>query len=142
MFLADIDLISEPRQKRPNPGVLQWLQDHDQDLFLSAITIGEIKKGIELYPDSRKKTELTVWFEGLLEDFADCVLPFTQTEALVWGTLYARSQKNGHKPPSLDSLNAAIALFHGFTLVTRNETDYAGTGVKIMNPWKQKTTLG
>jgi predicted nucleic acid-binding protein len=136
MFLADTDLISEPRQKKPNPKVLQWLHDHDQDLLLSAITIGEIKKGIELYPDGRKKTELTAWFDGLLEDFADCVLPFTQAEALAWGTLYAKSQKAGRKPPSLDSLNASIALFHGFTLVTRNEADYAGTGVKVVNPWK------
>jgi predicted nucleic acid-binding protein len=136
MYLADTDLISEPRQKTPNPRVIQWLQNHDEDLFLSAITIGEIKKGIELYPDGRKKTELIAWFDGLLEDFEDCVLPFTQAEALAWGTLYARSQKAGRKPPSLDSLNAAIAFHHGFTLVTRNEADYAGTGVKIINPWK------
>lgn len=136
MFLADTDLISEPRQKSPNRQVIQWLRDHDQDLFLSAITIGEIKKGIELYPDGRKKAELTAWFEGLLGDFEDCVLPFTQTEALAWGILYAKSQKAGRKPPSLDSLNAAIAFHHGFTLVTRNEADYTGTGVRIINPWK------
>ena len=136
MYLADTDLISEPRQTNPNPRVLQWLQDHARDLFLSAITVGEIKKGIELYPDSRKKANLTAWFEALLEDFQDCVLPYTQAEAMTWGTLYAKAQKAGRKPPGLDSLNAAIALHHGFTLVTRNETDYAGTGVKVINPWK------
>lgn len=136
MYLADTDLISEPRQKRPNPHVLQWLRDHDRDLFLSVVTIGEIKKGIELYPDSRKKMDLAAWLEGLLEDFEECVLPLTQAEALTWGILYAKAQKAGRKPPGLDSLNAAIALHHGFTLVTRNETDYAGTGVKIFNPWK------
>ena len=136
MYLADTDLVSEPRQQRPNPRVLQWLRDHDHELFLSAITVGEIKKGVELYPDSRKKMELTAWFDGLLEDFEDCVLPFTQTEALAWGTLYAKAQKAGRKPPGLDSLNAAIALHHGFTLVARNDTDYAGTGVKVVNPWK------
>lgn len=136
MFLADTDLISEPRQKSPNSRVLQWLSDHDHELFLSAITIGEIKKGIELYPDGRKKTELIAWFDGLLNDFEGCVLPYTHTEAMAWGVLYAKAQKAGRKPPGFDSLNAAIALHHGFTLVTRNETDYSGTGVKVFNPWK------
>jgi toxin FitB len=136
MFLADTDLISEPRQKKPNPQVLDWLREHDHELVLSAITVGEIKKGIELYPDSRKKIELSAWLEGLLEDFAGCVLSFTEAEALAWGKLYATTQKAGRKPPGFDSLNAAIALHHQLTLVTRNETDYTGTGVKIVNPWK------
>jgi len=136
MFLADTDLISEPRQKNPNPQVLDWLREHDHELFLSAITVGEIKKGIELYPDSRQKIELSAWLEGLLEDFAGCVLSFTEAEALAWGKLYATMQKAGRKPPGFDSLNAAIALHHRLTLVTRNETDYTGTGVKIVNPWK------
>lgn len=87
-------------------------------------------------PGPIRKTALTAWFEGLLEDFQDCVLPCTQTEAMTWGALYAKAQKAGRKPPGLDSLNAAIALHHGFTLVTRNETDFAGTGVKVLNPWK------
>jgi hypothetical protein len=136
MYLADTDLVSEPRRKRPNPKVLQWLRDHDHELFLSAITIGEIKKGVVLYPDGRKKEELTVWLRGLLEDFDESVLPFTLAEALVWGELYAKAQRAGRKPPGLDSLNAAIALRHGFTLVTRNEADYLASGVKIFNPWK------
>ena len=136
MFLADTDLISEPRQKKPNPQVLQWLRTHDHELYLSAITVGEIKQGIELYPDSRKKIELSVWLEGLLADFDGYVLPFTTAEALTWGILYAKAQRAGRKPPGLDSLNAAIALHHRLTLVTRNEADYAGTGVKIVNPWK------
>jgi predicted nucleic acid-binding protein len=136
MFLADTDLISEPRQKRPNPRVLGWLRAHDHELFLSAITVGEIKKGIELYPDSRKKKDLSFWFGQLLEDFSGCVLPFAEAESLTWGILYAKAQKAGRKPPGLDSLNAAIALHHGLTLVTRNEADYAVAGVKIINPWK------
>jgi predicted nucleic acid-binding protein len=136
MFLADTDLISEPRQKTPNPKVMQWLLAHDHELFLSAITIGEIKKGIELYPDSRKKIELSAWLEELLEDFEGSVLGYTQEEALAWGILYAKAQKAGRKPPAFGSVNAAIALHHGLTLVTRNEKDYAGTNLKVFNPWK------
>lgn len=136
MYLADTDLISEPRQKLPNSKVIQWLREHDHELFLSAVTVGEIQKGIELYPESRKKRELSAWLEGLLEDFEGCILAYTREEALTWGTLYAKAQKAGHKPPGFDSLNAAIALHHGLILVTRNETDYAGTNVKIFNPWK------
>jgi predicted nucleic acid-binding protein len=136
-YLADTDLISEPRQKLPNAHALQWLREHDHELFLSVITIGEIKKGIELYPESRKKSELSEWLEALLQDFEGCVLPFAEAEALAWGKLYAKAQKAGRKPPAMDSLNAAIAFHHGFILATRNQTDYIGTGVKTINPWKE-----
>ncbi len=137
-YLADTDLISEPRQKTPNARALEWLREHDHELLLSVITIGEIKKGIELYPDSRKKTELSRWLEGLIEDFDGCILSYTEAEALTWGELYAKSQKSGRKPPAMDSLNAAIAFHHGITLATRNQADYIGTGVKTVNPWEQK----
>jgi predicted nucleic acid-binding protein len=133
--LVDTDLISEPRQKVPNSKAMQWLLDHDHELFLSAITIGEIEKAIELYPDSRKKVELSKWLEGLLQDFEGCILWLTEAEALSWGKLYAQAQKSGQKPPAMDSLNAAIALHHGLTLATRNQADYAGTGVKTIHPW-------
>ncbi|HXS68540.1 MAG TPA: type II toxin-antitoxin system VapC family toxin [Candidatus Polarisedimenticolia bacterium] len=136
-YLADTDLISEPRQKLPNARALQWLRDHDHELLLSAITIGEIKKGIELYPDSRKKSELSSWLDALLRDFEGLVLPFGEAEALAWGRLYAKAQKAGRKPPAMDSLNAAIAFHHGLVLATRNQTDYVGTGVKTINPWKE-----
>jgi len=78
MFLAATDLISEPRQKRPNPQVLQWLRAHDHELFLSAISVGEIKKGVELYPDGRKKNRIVRLARRLLEDFnrlASCRSP-------------------------------------------------------------------
>jgi len=137
-YLADTDLVSEPRQKSPNARAMQWLREHDHELVLSAITIGEIKKGIELYPDSRKKTELSKWLDELLLDFEGAILPFTELEALTWGKLYAKAQKGGRKPPSMDSINAAIALHHGAVLATRNESDYVGTGVKTVNPWAEK----
>jgi predicted nucleic acid-binding protein len=137
-YLADTDLVSEPRQKMPNARAIKWLLEHDHELLLSAVTIGEIKKGIELYPDSRKKTELSKWLDELLVDFEGAILPFTELEALTWGKLYAKAQKNGRKPPSMDSINAAIALHHGVVLATRNESDYIGTGVKTVNPWTEK----
>ncbi|HEX3626827.1 MAG TPA: type II toxin-antitoxin system VapC family toxin [Verrucomicrobiae bacterium] len=136
MYVADTDLICELRQKTPNPKVLQWLREHDHELLLTAITIGEIKKGVELYPDGRKKKELSEWLEGLLQDFDGSILEYSRDEALVWGALYAKAQIAGRKPPAFDSLNAAVAMRHGLTLVTRNEKDYAGTGVKVFNPWK------
>ncbi|HEV2330824.1 MAG TPA: type II toxin-antitoxin system VapC family toxin [Verrucomicrobiae bacterium] len=136
MFVADTDLISELRQKAPNPKVLQWMHDHDHELFLTAVTIGEIKKGVEPYPEGRKKHELSAWFGSLLQDFEGYILEYSRDEGLVWGTLYATAQKAGRKPPAFDSLNAAIALRHGLTLVTRNEKDYTATPVKVFNPWK------
>jgi len=135
MFLADTDVVSEPKQKSPSPQVMAWLRENDENLFLSAITVAELRKGVELYPASKKKNELSAWLDGLLEDFEGCILPFTDKEALTWAKLYAKAQKAGRKPPSMDSLNAAIALHHDLTLATRNEKDYIGTGVKTVNPW-------
>ena len=137
MFLADTDLVSEPKQKSPNPVVLKWLSENDENLFLSAITVSELKKGVELYPDSKRKNELSAWLDDLLEDFEGYILSFTNVEAMTWGKLYAQAQKAGRKPPAMDSLNAAIALHHNLVLATRNEKDYIGTGVKMTNPWKK-----
>jgi len=135
MFLADTDVVSEPKQKLPNDRVMAWLRENDEDIFLSAITVAELKKGVELCPDSKKKNELSAWLDALLEDFEGYILPFTDKEALTWAKLYAKAQKAGHMPPSMDSLNAAIALHHNLILATRNEKDFAGTGVKTVNPW-------
>jgi len=112
---------------------MEWLRVHDSELYLSAITAGELRKAWNCI--LMKKAALSAWLDGLLKDFAGYVLPFTEAESLTWGTLYGKAQKLGRKPTALDSLNAAIALHHGLTLVTRNDADYRGTGVKTLNPW-------
>jgi toxin FitB len=137
-YLLDTCVISEPRQKYPEPKVLQFLaQLHPSESFLSVISLGETWKGIELLPASQKRAALTAWFqEDLVPSFAGRILGLDQDCLLTWGGMQARLQLAGTPMPVIDSLIAATALVHGLTVVTRNEADFAACGVAVFNPWK------
>ena len=138
-FLLDTCVISELVAMQPDPDVVQWVDGIDEErLYLSAITIGEIKKGIERLPDSRRRSTLVEWLEGdLLIRFEDRILPIDTRVMLVWGELTADLEQKGRTMPAIDSLIAAIALQGGLSLVTRNEDDFANSGVALINPWEQ-----
>ena len=138
-FLLDTCVISELVASRPNPAVVRWVDSVDEDrLFLSAITIGEIKRGIEKLDDSRRKRILQEWLEtDLLIRFRDKILPLDTEVMLVWGQLVAALEKQGRRMPAIDSLIAATCLQRRLDLVTRNEGDFAYSGVIVVNPWKQ-----
>lgn len=138
-FLLDTCVISELVAKRPNLHVVQWVDSIDEDkLFLSAITIGEIKRGIEKLADSSRRSALAEWLEGdLLIRFADRILPIDIPVMLVWGKLTADLEKQGRQMPAIDSLIAATCLLGGLDLITRNESDFAHSGVTVINPWEQ-----
>jgi tRNA(fMet)-specific endonuclease VapC len=137
-FLLDTCVISELVARRPDPGVVAWIDDMGEEkIYLSVITIGEIKKGIEKLPDSRRKGDLREWLEDhLLVRFRDRVLPIDTDVMLVWGELTANLEKQGKKMPAIDSLIAAIALRGKLSLVTRNEDDFKHVGVPVTNPWQ------
>ncbi|MEW6086045.1 MAG: type II toxin-antitoxin system VapC family toxin [Chloroflexota bacterium] len=138
-YLLDTCVISELVAKQPNARVLEWIDLVDPDgVFLSVITIGEITKGIEKLPSSKRKQELTDWLENeLLIRFQENLIELDVNILIRWGQLNAKLESNGQKMPAVDSLIAATALSRGLILVTRNETDFAGTDVEILNPWKQ-----
>jgi predicted nucleic acid-binding protein len=138
-FLLDTCVISELVAKQPNLHVVQWVDSIDEDkLFLSAITIGEIKRGIEKLADSSRKSALVEWLEGdLLIRFTDRILPIDTSVVLVWGQLTADLEKQGRRMPAIDSLIAATCLQGRLDLVTRNESDFAHSGVTVINPWEQ-----
>jgi predicted nucleic acid-binding protein len=138
-FLLDTCVISELVAKQPNLRVAQWVDSIDEDkLFLSAITIGEIKRGIEKLADSNRKSALAEWLEGdLLIRFTDRILPIDIPVMLVWGQLTAGLEKQGRRMPAIDSLIAATCLQRRLDLVTRNESDFAHSGVMVINPWEQ-----
>lgn len=137
-YLLDTCVISELVARQPHPGVVEFVDALDpEDVYLSVITIGEITKGIEKLPRSKRKQELLTWLkEDLLVRFDGKLLALDTDVLVVWGTLTARLEASGRIIPAMDSLLAATVLAQQATLVTRNVDDFAGTGVEIVNPWE------
>jgi predicted nucleic acid-binding protein len=137
-YLFDTCVISELVAKRPNQKVIDWIDQLDPDsVYLSVITIGEIRKGVEKLPDSPRKATLQAWLtDELLVRFNGRILPIDIAVILVWGQLIGRLELKGKKMAAIDSLIAASALHNKCELVTRNEDDFKHAGVKIVNPWK------
>lgn len=137
-YLLDTCVISELVAKQPNPKVVDFIDALDSDdIYLSVITIGEIAKGIEKLPKSKRKQELHTWLkEDLLVRFDGKIIPLDTDVLLEWGLLAARLESTGKNLPAMDSLIAATVLAHKYALVTRNMDDFNGTGAEIINPWE------
>jgi predicted nucleic acid-binding protein len=133
-FLLDTNVVSELFRKRPNPNVLNWLASvPSADLFLSVITLGEIRKGIELKRSNNQAeaNRLEVWLHALALRYRSRIFPFDEAAADVWGRVMAANRSL----PAEDSQLAAIALHHALTLVTRNTRHVARTGVAHLDPF-------
>jgi len=137
-YLLDTCVISELVAKHPNPQVVDFVDALDSDdVYLSVITIGEIAKGIEKLPKSKRKQELHSWLkEDLLVRFDGRIIPLDTEVLMQWGVLVGRLELTGVTLPAIDSLIAATVLTYKLTLVTRNVDDFSGTGVEIVNPWE------
>ena len=136
-YLLDTNVISELVAKKPNRRVLEWIDTLDANhVFLSVITIGELRKGIEKLSNSTRKDVLADWLTtDLVLRFSGRILPLDIDVMLTWGKLTGQLERIGRPLPAIDSLIAALALHHGYTLATRNEADFKDTGVVVMNPW-------
>ncbi|MCC5636038.1 type II toxin-antitoxin system VapC family toxin [Nostoc sp. CHAB 5844] len=136
-YLLDTCLISELVIKQPNQQVVDWLDAQvPETLYLSVITIGEIAKGISKLTASKRKESLFTWLnETLPNRFEHRILSINISTMVLWGNLVGQLEQNGRPLPIMDSLIAAIALQNSLSLVTRNQNDFAGTGVVIVNPW-------
>jgi predicted nucleic acid-binding protein len=138
-YLVDTNVLSELRRKQPDSQVVAWFSARSaQSLFLSVLTLGEIRKGIAALGvaaiDASKRQALSDWLEGDLPTFfLGRVLSVDAAVADRWGQLQARA---GRPLPAIDSLLAATALHQNLTLVTRNVRDFADLGVNLVNPWE------
>jgi len=136
-YLLDTCLISELVKKEPNPVVVSWLDEQDeQKLFLSVLNLGELQKGISKLPDGTKKDELQAWVAlDLVERFTGRILDVDLETSLCWGRLQGEAEQAGEKLPVMDSLIAATAAAHGLVVVTRNVRDMERCKARICNPW-------
>ena len=132
-YLLDTNTVSELTKERPSPDVVNWLRQHHQQCFLSAITIGELVKGLELLPEGKKRRRLTRELRFLQQDYRDQILPYDELSAVEWGRLYAAAKKQNRLLPLEDSLIEAIALTHELSVITQNANDFFK--VATVNPW-------
>ena len=136
-FLLDTNVVSESEQKMPEAKVLRWIGDQTPTaLFLSAITIGEIRKGMERLPSGAKRAHIQNWIADVRSRFSGRILPLTEDTLSIWGKMYAEMEKRGVVRPAFDSLLEATALEHDLILVTRNVRNFQQSSVTILNPWE------
>lgn len=137
VYLIDTNVISEARKRqRSNKGVLAFFRQAakgDVGLYLSVVTVGELRRGVELVRhrgDEQQAAMLEAWLTTVLSDFAQSTLPVDEDVGQLWGRL-----RVPHPEHALDKLIAATALIHDLTVVTRNVDDFAGLGVRVLNPF-------
>ena len=136
-FLLDTNVISDLIRPRPDPRVVRWVEATDEALlYLSVLTLGEIRKGIAALENASRRARLEAWLRTALRPrFSGRILPVDEAVADRWGWITATAARAGAPVPVIDGLLAATALHHNLTLVTRNTDNVTGTGVSLLNPW-------
>jgi predicted nucleic acid-binding protein len=136
-LLLDTNVLSEVQRPVPSPKVLAWLDTIDEDrAFLSVASVAELRRGIALLDDGRRRATLAAWLaHDLPERFAERILPIDRAVAERWGDLMAQSRRSGIALSVMDGFFAATALANDLTLVARNVKDFAAFGVTLLNLW-------
>jgi toxin FitB len=137
-FLLDTNFVSELVRVRPEPRVMKWMDAADEGLlYLSVLTLGEIRKGLAALIQGRRRTRLETWLEvDLRARFSGRVLPIDEQVADRWGLLAAQAKRKGIALPIVDGLLAATALHYNLTVVSRNSSDFTSAQVSFVNPWE------
>ena len=137
-YLLDTNVISETIRRQQNRLVMEWLEQIPAEaLFVSVLTLGELRKGVERIEEKKRKEKLRLWLEHELPAwFEGRVIPVNLAVAERWGRLLAEA---GRPVPTVDSLLAATALHYELRLVTRNAGDFVYRGLEVINPWQNVT---
>lgn len=137
-FLLDTSCISELVRPEPEPRVVDWIEAVDEAmLYLSVLTIGEIRKGVAGLPQGRRRTRLETWLELELQArFAGRIVPIDAAIADRWGLIAAEAKRRGKALSVIDGLLAATALHRNLTMVSRNASDFTNARVEVLNPWE------
>lgn len=138
-WLLDTNVVSELRKDRPDPGVMRWASERSvESLFLSEVTLAEIRYGIESCVRKELRDELERWLDRVLRPwFADRILPAGEDVWVAWRWMVQRGKEKGITFSQPDLVIAATAEVHGLVVCTRNEADFVRTGVAVFNPWTE-----
>jgi predicted nucleic acid-binding protein len=135
-ILLDTNVVSALDPAKPDHRVRELVVRYKPDaVFISVLTMGELRKGVALLPQGRKRAGLEQWLQDLERYYADRLLPVDLETSHIWGEIVARARSRGKSLPAIDGLIAATAVRHGLHVVTRNVGDFEPTGVLIINPW-------
>lgn len=138
-FLLDTNVLSEVRRPEPNAAVLRWLHEVDEDrTFISVVSMAEIRKGIGLMAEGRRREALAAWLaHDLPERFSGRILQIDERISLQWGDIVADCQNKGIGLSIMDAFLAATAIVHELRLVTRNMRDFAALHLETVDPWDE-----
>jgi predicted nucleic acid-binding protein len=137
-FLLDTNCISEVVRLKPDPHVMSWIEAAEEGLlYLSVLTLGEIRKGLAALPQGKRRSRLETWLEVELQArFSGRILSIDATVADRWGLLAAAAKIKGKPLSAIDGLLAATAIHHNLTIVSRNVADFRNTPAPVVNPWE------
>jgi predicted nucleic acid-binding protein len=137
MMILDTNVVAELMKESPAPAIVSWLNSYESsDLFLTTITIGEIRYGLRILPQGRRRLGLEQGFERVLsEAFVGRILSFDEEAAGLYGEVMGRRKELGRPLSSLDGQIASIARSRGFAVATRNVRDFIDCGVEVLNPF-------
>lgn len=136
-FLLDTCVLSELVKSAPDAHVIQWFEARKpHELYLCAMTWGELHRGVARLPESKRRAELSLWLQQLAAGFEDRVLAFDQPVSEIWAEMTVQAEALGKVMAAFDSIIAATARAHDCTLVTRNVRDFAHGGIEVINPWQ------